>query len=196
MKINLIFFLVLAFLVSKETHAQEVFRYNVEKKIKALKQITPANCFSHGEIDCSKGADIDGSVICKDGFRDAVMSYDSLCLEVRLEVQYLVNTNSPQTPYIKHSRKLIEDLKGYKPLTLHLNIRNLSDVKAKNIKVEFTLERRYPYNAQGPETIEPYGLAEYSLELSTLAKVPTLEQLLKTVYKVDCDNCSGILTSK
>lgn len=196
MKISLIFFLALVFLVSKESFAQEVFRYNLEKKIKALKEITPANCFSHGEIDCSKGADIDGSVICKDGFKEAVMSYNSQCLEVRLEVQYLVYTNSPQTPEIKHSKKLIEDLKAHKPLALHLNIRNLSDVKAKNIKVEFTLERKYPYNAQGPETIEAYGLAEYNLELSALPKAVTLQQLLKTVYKVSCDNCSAILTSR
>lgn len=196
MKIKLIFFLVLIFLVCKESFAQEVFHYNLEKKVKALKEITPANCFSHGEIDCSKGEDVDGSVICKDGFRGAVMSYNSQCLEVRLEVQYLVTTNSPKTPYLKHSKKLIEDLKGYKVLALHLNIRNLSDVKAKNIKVEFTLERKYPYNAQGPETIDPYGLAEYNLELATLPEEPTLEQLLKTVYRVDCGNCRGILTSR
>ncbi len=196
MKINLIFILALVFLLTKDSLAQEVYHYNMEKKIKALQEITPKNCFSHGEIDCSKGADVDGSVICKDGFKEAIMPYSSQCLDVRLEVQYLVNTNSAQSPYVKHSKKLIQELKGYKPLALHLNIRNLSDVKAKNVKVEFTLERRYPYNAQGPEIIEPYGLAEYNLELSTLPQEPTLEQLLKTVYKVDCENCSGILTSK
>lgn len=196
MKINVLLFIVIFFSLIRDATAQEFYHYNIEKKIKDLKQNTPSNCLSHGEIDCSQGPDLDGSVICKDGFKKAVMSYSSECLEARLEAQYLVATNGTAVPFVKHSKKLIEDLKGQTPIALHLNLRNLSDVKVKNIRVEFTLERKYPYYASGPSEIEPYGLAEYSLELSNIERDVTLQQLLKTIYRVDCSNCSAILTGR
>ena len=68
----------------------EVGRYSSANKIQRLKDSTPPTCTSHGGIDCSRGEDVDGSVICYDGFDGSSLSYQVHCNSVRLEAEFLI----------------------------------------------------------------------------------------------------------
>ena len=57
-----------------------VTRENLKAKIEQIKSNTPITCEDHGGINCAAKADGDGSVICLDGFRDAVPRFNFYCL--------------------------------------------------------------------------------------------------------------------
>ncbi|MFN8390501.1 MAG: DUF4124 domain-containing protein [Bdellovibrionota bacterium] len=164
-------------------------RENIDERIKAIKQQTPQNCVSHGGIDCTRGADEDGSVVCLDGYRDAVMRFNFECMEARLHADYLVLSGSESLP---HARNLIRKLAGRKPDGLQLTLRNLSNVEAFDIKVSFVFGRRFTVKADGPEKLAPYGSADYILHWDD-SQPRTIAEIEQSRYKVDCTNCSAVL---
>lgn len=64
----------------------ELRRESVDARIEQLKATTPATCSQHGGVDCSRGADFDGSVVCFDGFSDAILPFRVHCSEARLRI--------------------------------------------------------------------------------------------------------------
>jgi hypothetical protein len=58
-------------------------------------------CSGHGGVDCSVGADTDGSVICADGWRNSSVSYSSMAKCAKVSAKSEVKTI---TPTIKESK--------------------------------------------------------------------------------------------
>ena len=168
-------------------------RENLDSKIKAIKDQTPDNCVQHGGIDCSRGADGDGSVICLDGYRSAVMPFQFECLEARMQSEYFLLLDAAKNERAPHSRNLSRTLQDRKAEGFELTLRNLSGVEAKGIKVEFVIGRKEVLTAQGPETLAPFSTADYSYLFSELGRVPPIAEIEQSRYRVDCANCSGVL---
>ena len=170
---------------------------NIDQKIQRIKADTPANCEEHGGPDCSKGADSDGSIICLDGFRGAVLTFNQYCSEVRLEAKFLVVTGG-KAEHVSAQKKLLDILKGRLPEAFRFVVRNLSAVEARGVHVTVNgfQERERPLEAAGLETIPAYGLAEYSLALTGIADEMLPQEWNAIRYKVACSNCSTIRTKQ
>ena len=159
-----------------------VSRENISARIKALRRKTPSMCTHHGGIDCSLGPDKDGSVICLDGFLDAVPRFRLRCSEVRLETGRL---SIQRETALKDAAR--EDLPTKTAVTI--SVRNLSGIEAYGVKVDITLPQLEPVVASGPARIEPYAIAEYSLPLDNNSGNDILENIN---YRVRCTNCSTV----
>lgn len=96
-----------------------------------------ASCSANGGIDCSKGADSDGSVICYNGFRDSLERYAFSCSRAKLKIidQSLTSQNG-KTKFV---------------------VRNMASVDAKNISIQSKLCR----TIEGPNLIAAYDSAEF-----------------------------------
>lgn len=116
------------------------------------KKTYPETCRSHGGIDC-KEEDFDGSVVCVDGFRDSPQKYVDECTIAELTI-------------ISHEEG-------------RLLVKNSSPITAFGIKIYYSRADLSQVFFNGPEEIEPYGLAEYRGR----ARLP-YEHLV-----VNCENC-------
>lgn len=170
--------------VVEPTNLPPLIRENIDARISALKSQAAFTCAAHGGIDCSKGQDRDGSVICADEFRDAGIPFRFRCLEAKLSVK---------GPYIRETAKESAS-HGLKPQTarkLQLTLRNTSDIEANELKVSFIIARSKPLPAQGPDTVEPFGIGDYTLLLDSLSEEYDLKDLKKAKYSISCRNCVG-----
>lgn len=157
---------------------------NLDVKIKDVKGKTPPNCEAHGGVDCTQGADKDGSVICRDGFKEAIVAFRLNCMEADLHAEALQVVTSGEK--ILSLGKVKQDT----PITeLQVSVRNNSDVEAKDIKVRVRFGVKQPVEFNGPEKIESYGLAEYQLPYEKLNPAPYLLELKKSEVSVYCSNC-------
>jgi len=167
----------------------ELRRENIDERIQSIKSQTPQTCLRHGGVDCSKGADSDGSVYCLDGFDKAVLPYRFECLEARLQAEFLLEFESGENSLVPHSRNLERKYSGRIPKGLQINIRNLSGVDAKQLTAEVTCARRQHLAATGPNEIAAYGNASYSVVFADNRLSPSLAEIEKCEYKVNCTNC-------
>lgn len=99
----------------------------------------PQTCRRKGGVDCTKGADEDGSVICIDGSKDSAQKFSDECTTARITI---VN----------------EEIVGEEKLVA---VRNLSSVTAKGIEVSLSRLDRTKTRYEGPKEIEPFGVAEF-----------------------------------
>ena len=178
---------------SKPKELPKVGREDLDKKIKAIKEDTPENCTSHGGIDCSRGADSDGSVICLDGDRGAVMPFQFHCMEARVQADFSVVMDPKAPELFPHSRNLLKKLEGRKPAGLNVNVRNLSGVAAFGLQVEFKLGRKQLVPAVGPDRIEPFGNAGYTLLFDTLPEEPNLSLVEQADFNVVGTNFAAVI---
>jgi hypothetical protein len=169
-------------------------RENIDERIRDIKAQTPESCIPHGGIDCNRGADQDGSVICLDGFKDAVMPFQFECREAKLKAEYMISAGAGDE-LIPHGRNLIRKLGGKTPKSLQLTLRNLSGVEAFGIKTHIVFGRRFQFDATGPEKIPAYGTADYTLSLDSISPARTIAEIEQSRYKVECTNCSAITGS-
>lgn len=173
----------------------EVKRENLSEKIKEIKSLTPPNCSSHGGIDCSIGADEDGSVICSDGYRDARLPYRFHCLEVRMTAGNLELMTSEKeiVGIIKRNEALSRSMFDEHPdLSLHLVVRNNSSTAAFGVEVGIKAPGREALDAQGPVSIEPYGIGEYHLPLKSFEPLLSISKIRQLSYNVKCTNCRSV----
>lgn len=181
--------------VAKELPALK--KENIDKRITSLKRSTPDTCNPHGGIDCARGPDTDGSVFCRDGYRNAVMIFQSYCKEVRLQADFGVLMSGDGSDTLRHSPYGLEGkLAGRIPLGLTLNVRNLSGVAAEGVKASFKLRWRIVVDAAGPDKIEPFGNAEYQLLFSSVAAPPNLVELERATFSLRCSNCETVIRSQ
>lgn len=173
----------------------KIHRENISEKINNIKSLTPPNCVKHDGVDCAKGPDkSDGSVICANGFRDAVLNYDSYCGAVKLEVQFLIEFEKQPSPLL-HSTVFKGDRKldPRYPSALQISIRNLSAVDADLVNVSVKIPGlRKAIAAAGPDKIDSFGISEYRIDLDALEKKPLPHQLARSSVKVSCENCSAL----
>jgi hypothetical protein len=98
------------------------------------------SCSSHGGINCSLGKDIDGSVICYDGFRDSQQRYVFSCSRAKLEIlEASLTSDASSSSFI---------------------VRNLSNVTAKVLSVSL----RNSLVIKGPEQLDGYDSIEIKVE--------------------------------
>ncbi|HMO01775.1 MAG TPA: DUF4124 domain-containing protein [Oligoflexia bacterium] len=135
------------------------------------------DCSFHDGIDCEAGADIDGSVICKDGFKETSKSYQENCQRAKLST-HMVEINP--------KKDLIRAI-----------VRNERPVKAESVLVTTLLGEFYRgdqkrFNMTGPQEIESYSDAEYELNLKGTIYAPLKElnqDKLKSRVNANCANC-------
>ncbi|MBL7663069.1 DUF4124 domain-containing protein [bacterium] len=167
----------------------QISRENINAKIKSIKQSIPANCNDHGGVDCGLREDADGSVICIDGYKDAILAYRKACGEVRVEVSP-VELSSRTGEIIGISVK--NEVRDQDVEALHLTLRNTAAIEAQGMVVEFLVPfTRKWIEALGPTTIEALSIGEYKLPRGLF---PYRGDLAKTPLKarVSCRNCSTV----
>lgn len=127
-------------------------------KVKAL----PKTCANHGGISCDAGADRDGSVICRDGYKDADNRFNFSCHEAKLEVIEF------------------KDMDG----TYSVAVRNLMSVEALNTRVECLSGPGKRKKLEGPLSIAPYQVEKYTLHAER-----SMEKITAADITVTCANC-------
>lgn len=170
-----------------------LFRENLSAKIQQLKYNTPATCNSHGGLDCSQGADSDGSVICLDGFRGSKQPFNFSCLETKLKVSdFSLIYSKPGTPSkaesvpVKKLSSLSET--HFLAKALRISIRNTAGVKAKDVQIKVKVGNKL-LKAQGEDHIPPYGANDYEVNLSNLKYKLFTRDISKASYRLRCKNC-------
>lgn len=167
---------------AKPAELPKIKREDFDRRISNLRAEAGANCESHGGLDCSRGPDTDGSVICLDGHKNATLPYAIYCLESRLKVT--------ETLFVREdgSEFNVEDYSSPQPIGLgggrarlkeiRLIVRNpsskvVSGVNTRLYLQQFTVDGSSEpevINGDGPETIEPYGIGDYSIQLGAGAE--------------------------
>jgi hypothetical protein len=179
---------------AKPAELPPISRENISAKISKIKGDTPANCQSHGGVDCTQKADSDGSVICLDGFKDALLPYRFECLEAKIEVKQLFFITKDS-----ESKSIAEvlDSEVSKPdSSISLTLRNAAGVKAEDIAVAFEPKKNgQKIQANGPTTLEPYGIGEYTLALKSIAPIG-MRALKKLSPIISCRNCKVVIKAK
>ncbi len=169
----------------------EIKRENFDSKIADIKANTPTTCNTHRGIDCSRGPDTDGSVICADGFLEAINPFAFFCNEARLQTQLLILIEGNEE-FIKHSTNLQGKLKNKKITGLQLTARNISDVEAFGVKISLTMSVRGKQIGVGPDKIPPFSSAEYLFPFENITPKPTIIDIEKAKYVVSCTNCGVV----
>lgn len=133
--------------------------------------VSDATCEKHGGVACDSGADADGSVVCLDGYRDAVSRFAELCQQAKLEL-----LAAPER---------YADI----PTQVKATVRNNSAAPANGVLVSFIINKfDPPLIFDGPAKIEPYSVADFTVK-TTLEEVPKYRKLTVADVSLDCGNC-------
>jgi hypothetical protein len=153
--------------------AQELPALHRERSIASSRQgiLVPQTCRRHGGVKCSVGADSDGSVICYDGFRDSAQPYSDNCLSARL---------------------ILTELRHIEGLKYAVAVRNTAGVPANGVSFSY----RPPVGLavvlplmSGPETVSPYGSAEFVVSSFKKPFETEPAQLDQKYLWITCGNC-------
>ncbi len=162
---------------AKSVELPNTERYNSDQRIKDYKKETARTCLNKGGIQCSLGADTDGSVICSDNSKDSEESFEASCSEVKLLAD------------LKKTKKRLS--KQLLRIPLDATVRNQSSQEAIGVDVKVKLPKTpnadefFDLKLEGPTTIPAFGVAEYSYS----GKLFDDRIVIKGVISVDCDNC-------
>lgn len=123
------------------------------------------SCAQHGGINCEAGADADGSVICADGYKDAMTRYRFHCNTAKIAITD-ISTQKEDGTYV-------------------IAIRNNKSVQAEKVSVTFVEESGAETPLEGPSEIAPFGVESY-----TLSTFNPLEQQPQAIqFQLRCLNC-------
>lgn len=125
----------------------------------------PETCSKHGGIDCRKGGDTDGSIICKDGFRNVDHMYLDACIETRLE---LLSLSGPENDIYE------------------VHLRNLRDMEAIKPSVRLFFTPSEPLELESPSNIPAYGTIWIKFRVNPGKLGSKLE---KSDLWITCENC-------
>ncbi len=138
-----------------------------EVKIPNLKK-GMSGCEENGGVSCAAGADIDGSVICADGFAEVAQQFTEACEKGRLEIADITEVDPDGN--------------------FSIFLRNVKAAEAKQPKVRFKPEgSQMAFELPGPQVIEAYGLGEfkYNREGAFILKA----QPRQAEFVISCANC-------
>ena len=187
-----ILFLVIFLLNIDSVFAERVFKWTDEKgavhysnkpggspkaKVAKLPEITRGDykvvppkipsCQDHGGIDCQAGPDSDGSVICQDGFTEALTRFAFNCKSPKLGVADVteISEDGSFSVFVRNSKSVASH-----STALFLKLPDGDEVKL-----------------DGPDEVEPYGIAEYLFKPKDdklVTQKPTIADL-----QIACANC-------
>jgi hypothetical protein len=157
---------------SKPATLPKIKRENIDKRIESIKLSTPKSCLKHGGVDCSKGPDQDGSVVCLDGYLESALPFQFECLAVKLSYRMKFDpTNSNQ---------------------LSISVRNLSSVEGFNLAGTVKhLKSKKDFKLEGPDKIDPFGIAEY-----TVIFADEISSEKDINVNLTCTNCQAVTVEK
>lgn len=179
----------------KPVELPKVQRENTNQRLETLKQSSLVTCERHGGIDCSRGTDNDGSVICTDGFRDAAPFFDRNCLEAKLQLSPLrFETSEGKRLTFKQLFQPQNFSEKQELLSSNISLRNLSSVEAQEVHVVLPIGAD-DIVAAGPEKVEPYGIADYTLTVKRELLLKRKLMLFEPQLKVTCKNCSAVVSA-
>lgn len=173
---------------AKPTELPEINRENLNDRIQAIKSSVPPTCIKHGGIDCNAGKDLDGSVICIDGFKDSVEPFVFACLEARLKVREmtLIDLDGQTISYQPGSK--VPKSNMLKSLTITL--RNTAAIEAYDISIGIPWKYKQELPLDGPARIDGYGVGEYTLAFDRDVPAASILSILKEKpLAVSCTNC-------
>lgn len=104
------------------------------------------SCRRHGGINCGAGADEDGSVICRNGFRNSLERFAFTCTTARLTI--------------------VEEIPGPPRRVI---VRNTSGVTATNPRLSLAPGKGATVE-EAPTAIEPYGIGEFLIAPTPLPR--------------------------
>lgn len=140
-------------------------------------------------MDCNAGPDADGSVLCLDGFRDAVLPYRFRCLEANVKSEMLLFYEGTEQG-VRHSTANARSNSRRKLREIRVIVRNNSAIEAFGLSVELEIPARVKLvkKLAGAEKVEPYGLADYSMVFDESSQL-TVYQVSGLKHRVSCENC-------
>lgn len=177
---------------AKEANLPDIKRENLSEKIDQLRSATPNTCHQHGGVDCSQGADADGSVVCIDGTRDAITPFQASCLEVKLSYGTPTLLNDANEVLGTVDQKLSISSQQLSLTSVHITLRNRSAVQATGVNIKIVLPGSIPIDIFGPDTVEPFGVADYIFPIKLVGRLITPHELREARFKVRCENCSSV----
>jgi hypothetical protein len=139
---------------------------NITKEPVSRASSSLKSCDKHGGINCSVGADTDGSVVCLDGFKDTAALFNFTCQSARLEfVEATFDSASGEHKVF---------------------VRNAKSVPAKRVTVIYQEKLFAPTKLTGPSEIAPYETGEFILKNKPGIEFPApgAKSLL-----LACNNC-------
>lgn len=162
---------------------------NLDEKIKLIKQDTPRNCLSHGGVDCAAGPDDDGSVICIDGFRGAILPHRFRCREAKLKSE-LSLVYEGEDNGVAHSTFIARQNRNKRLREVRVTVRNETEIEAFGVQVELDIpgQVKKTLRIEGAEKVEPYGFADYTVPFDPQNTL-TVYQVSGLHYRVHCENC-------
>lgn len=143
-------------------NAQAATLPEIEKTALPPIATSPATCRSHGGVKCKEGADVDGSVICTDGFRDSLQNFESTCSEAKLVIETINRDRASRTAKIF--------------------VRSVNPVDAKEPYLSYRDIEMKKHILMGPPNLDAYGILEFDLQ-----NLGVDEE--KTSIQVGCSNC-------
>lgn len=151
---------------------------NFDNTLSNIKTSIQTSCAKHGGNDCSKGEDVDSSIICVDGFRDSAAKFIDICSNGSVSLNTVIR---------------FEQLEDEVSSKIIVTARNNSEIFIKGMAGELIIKSEiYPqylppesHNFVGPATIEPYSIAEYMVEIKH-RKIT--EEIVRA--KFSCLNCT------
>ena len=126
-------------------------------------------CDKHGGINCALGPDQDGSVICYDGFRQAVSRFRFSCAAPKLEISDISkpDKNGGFTVFLRNSKS----------------------VAASGAVVKYKPSSGPPIPLSGPSQIDAFGVGEYQFTPKDPPLVPFVPTIADVI--VSCAICPG-----
>lgn len=125
-------------------------------------------CANHGGIDCEAGQDEDGSVICRDGFKDAASRFIFTCKSTQLELVNISKLDPASGEYT-------------------ILIRNKQGVRAKKVEVAYQLAKKNEIKLEGSKNINAFGVGEY--KISGMYFITDGKDPQNAKVKFTCENC-------
>jgi hypothetical protein len=133
-----------------------------------LKPQATETCDNRGGVNCQSGADLDGSVICNDGYKEVKTPFSFYCNSPKLSVNDIseIKSNGHFSIFVRNSKAV----SALKPEII---------LRVDNLRSGIIL--------RGPEKIEPFEIGEFIYDpqqYGEISKKPTADQIT-----LSCSNC-------
>lgn len=135
----------------------------------AVKRAGNVECTQHGGLQCDRGADKDGSIICADGYRDASALYRYSCPLPHLELLSITQKEGA-------------------PSAL-LVIRNSRSVDALSPAVKIRSKSGPVVQLNGPPKLEGGGIGVFEVTVPKGVLPGGSQKLLRNHLWITCGNC-------